>query len=286
MSSFTNLLNKVLDPEDEGADGVDFAQNLVFTNFTPSIVAILGDAKADDNLPAFKREGATNANGQGLYRLTRTLPLTTGSRIQQIADPAALPGSSARWIKLAIARSDLGNIPAGSRIKVAVVAARGIVDTNSAPFRDIDNSFIGNRIFNSGTNRVVIEGVEIELSEDQDPDEDGLEDDKEIAAGTDPLDADTDRDGFTDFEELYVGTTPTDPRSQLRLALSKVGKDSVLLEWPSLPWRHRTVEMAMRIEGPYSSVAEYSPGRGVDIMERLAILTTNQAGFFRIRYHR
>jgi len=50
--------------------------------------------------------------------------------------------------------------------------------------------------------------------DDADSDNDGLSDGAEVLThGTDPLDADTDGDGYTDGEELVGGSDPLDPES-------------------------------------------------------------------------
>jgi len=49
------------------------------------------------------------------------------------------------------------------------------------------------------------------VADDDDDDNDGIADDAEAAAGTDPRDADSDNDGTSDGDELEAGTDPTDP---------------------------------------------------------------------------
>src|SRR5205814_4541958 len=54
----TNLLglgNGRIDPRGQGVDGLDFLENLSFTNFAPSICCILGDEFADGQYRDFKR---------------------------------------------------------------------------------------------------------------------------------------------------------------------------------------------------------------------------------------
>lgn len=54
----------------------------------------------------------------------------------------------------------------------------------------------------------------IEPASDGDRDGDGLPDDVEVAAGTDPRDADTDGDGLDDLSEVGAGLDPTDPQTE------------------------------------------------------------------------
>lgn len=55
--------------------------------------------------------------------------------------------------------------------------------------------------------------VVVEISPVTDRDADGLDDEEELAAGTDPMLADTDRDGLQDRPELESGTDPNDEDS-------------------------------------------------------------------------
>lgn len=57
--------------------------------------------------------------------------------------------------------------------------------------------------------------VDTPMAESPDSDGDGLSDEEERLAGTDPLRADTDGDGYTDFQELMSGYDPLVPQKKL-----------------------------------------------------------------------
>jgi len=64
-------------------------------------------------------------------------------------------------------------------------------------------------VANSGSNDVTVISFEHDIPDVVDSDNDGLNDDEEVLAGTDPLDDDSDDDGLTDGDE--VNTLATDP---------------------------------------------------------------------------
>jgi hypothetical protein len=88
------LGNGTLDPEGQGADGLDCLENLSFTNFTPAIGCILGDEYGDGQFRSFLRtnvsagfpQGISNLAlniGQGVFRLNAGLRDVPGALVQQ-----------------------------------------------------------------------------------------------------------------------------------------------------------------------------------------------------------
>ncbi len=67
----------------EGADGLDFLENLSFTNFAPSVACLLGDEYADGQDRHFVRPGLGLDLGQGVFRLDTSFSDVSGIRLQQ-----------------------------------------------------------------------------------------------------------------------------------------------------------------------------------------------------------
>src|SRR6185436_10951515 len=67
----------------EGVDGLDFLENLGFTNFAPSAACLLGDEYADVQSRHFARPGLNMDVGQGVFRLDRNFSDVAGVRLQQ-----------------------------------------------------------------------------------------------------------------------------------------------------------------------------------------------------------
>ena len=67
----------------EGVDGLDFLENLSFTNFAPSVACLLGDEYADGQDRHFVRPGLGLDLGQGVFRLNTNFSDVSGVRLQQ-----------------------------------------------------------------------------------------------------------------------------------------------------------------------------------------------------------
>lgn len=213
----TNLLgigNGRVDPDAEGADGLDFLQNLSFTNFTPAIGCILGDEFGDYQYRYFSRTGLSLNIGQGVFRLNSGIGDIPGARLQQFnRSPQAggVPGEeNADLIEVAIPFVELGGLLPGDTIKIAAVVAGSAYDTNfDAQTRSLDSSFLGTALTAASQGASILEGVGVRLAPDPDPDGDGLSTAEEIVAGTDPMNPDSDGDGLTDGWEFRNGLNPT-----------------------------------------------------------------------------
>jgi len=156
----------------QGADGLDFLENLSFTNFSPSVACVLGDEFADEQLRHFTRPGMALDMGQGVFRLTSSLSSVMGIRLQQFnRSPQALgldnqvnfPERNADFIEVAIPYSRLGNLSPGDTIKIAAVVGLGGYDTN-AQTRELDTSFLGSSMTGSGQSNVLLGAVSVRLS--------------------------------------------------------------------------------------------------------------------------
>lgn len=174
LSGVTNLigLGDGIAGSGQGVDGLDFLENLSFTNFAPSMSCVLGDEYADEQLRHFTRPGTTLDMGQGVFRLNSGLNSVMGIRLQQFnRSPQALgldnqttfPERNADFIEVAIPYSRLGSLEPGGTIKIAAVAGLGGYDTN-AQTRELDTSFLGSSMAGSGQSNVVLGAVSVHLS--------------------------------------------------------------------------------------------------------------------------
>jgi MBG domain (YGX type)/Bacterial Ig-like domain (group 3)/Calcineurin-like phosphoesterase len=172
-SGVTNLIglgNGIADNV-EGVDGLDFLENLSFTNFAPSVACLLGDEFADGQFRNFSRPGMALNLGQGVFGLDRGFTNVPGIRLQQFnRSPQALgpyeasyPERNANFIEVAIPYNQLGGLQPGDTIKIGAVVGLGGYDTN-AQTREIDTSFLGSSMAGSGQSNVVLEAVSVHLS--------------------------------------------------------------------------------------------------------------------------
>ena len=220
VTSMAGIGNGRLDPDGEGADGLDYLENLSFNNFTPAVGCILGDEFADSPYRNFVRPNLALNVGQGVFQLTRDLSDLPGARFQQFnrsPQRGAVPGEqNADFIELAVPLDQLGGLLPGDIIKVgAVVGGPGFDPSVDRQTRELDSSFLGNSLSGSGQGPVVLEGLSVRLALNPDPDQDGLTSTEEAALGTDPSKPDTDGDGLLDGWEVNFGLNP----------LASAGKD-------------------------------------------------------------
>lgn len=173
QSGVTNLIglgNGVVDTS-EGVEGLDFLENLSFTNFVPSIGCIFGDEFADSQARNFTRPGVPLNVGQGVFRLNQSFSDAAGVRLQQFnRSPQALgpyegpyPEQNANFIEVAIPYDQLGGLQPGDTIKIAAVVGLGSYDTN-AQTREIDTGFLGSSMTGSGQSNVVLGALNVRLS--------------------------------------------------------------------------------------------------------------------------
>lgn len=156
----------------EGVDGLDFLENLSFTNFAPSVACLLGDEYADGQDRQFVRPALGLNVGQGVFRLDTSFSDVSGIRLQQfnrspqvLEPPRQLlyPEQNANFIEVAIPFSQLGDLQPGDTIKLAAVAGLGGYDTN-AQTRELDTSFLGSSMVGAGQSNVVLGAVSVRLA--------------------------------------------------------------------------------------------------------------------------
>jgi 3',5'-cyclic AMP phosphodiesterase CpdA len=229
VTNLVGLGNGLVDPDGQGVDGVDFLENLAFTNFAPCIVCVLGDEYADGQYRSFARTNFTSPIGnwwpwspapgnlalnigQGVYYLDAAFSDVPGARLQQFnRSPQSglmLGEQNASFIELAIPLAALG-LRHGDFIKLGAVVGGGGFSTNvTEQTRFLDRSFLGQSLTGSGQGPVLLEGVEFQLGPDLDLDGDGLTMEEELQRGTDPQRADTDADGLPDGWEVAFSLNP------------------------------------------------------------------------------
>jgi hypothetical protein len=169
----TNLigLGDGITGDGQGVDGLDFLENLSFTNFAPSIGCLLGDEFADAQSRTFSRPGMALSLGQGVFGLDAGITNVPGIRLQQFnRSPQALgpyeatyPERNANFIEVAIPYDQLGGLQPGDTIKIAAVVGLGDYDTNGQT-REIDTGFLGSSMDGCGQSNVVLGAVSVHLS--------------------------------------------------------------------------------------------------------------------------
>ena len=129
LKGVTNLVgvgNGRIDPDQEGADGLDFLSNLSFTNFAPVIGCILGDEFGDGTARSFARPGLPLNIGQGIFHLDGPISGLPGTRLQQFnRSPQTGPISgeqNANFIALAIPLQALGELRPGDTMRFKEVS--------------------------------------------------------------------------------------------------------------------------------------------------------------------
>jgi hypothetical protein len=156
----------------EGVNGLDFLENLAFTNFVPTIGCVLGDEYADGQFRGFNRPGQALSLGQGVFRLDAGFSNVPGIRVQQFNRSPQVHGfeddrnpteQNANYIEVAIPYSELGGLLPGDTIKIAAVVGLGSVDTNAQTIA-LDTSFLGSSMTGSGQSNVLLGSLSIHLS--------------------------------------------------------------------------------------------------------------------------
>ena len=287
VSSMQSIGNGLVDPHGEGVDGLDFLENLAFTNFTPSVAAILGDEYGDAPSRSSRRHGMELHTGNGAYFLRGGLPIVPGQQVQQFhRSPQDLPQhgeENASLIELAIPINQLEGFDPHGSIKVAAVVALTNINAQ-AQTRELDTGAIAWR-FERLEGLEFLEGVELALASAEDHDGDGLSESFEISVGTDPQDPDTDKDGmtdgwevrhrlnpllgsgadgpsgdpdfdgFTNLEEFQAGTNPRDVQSVLKLSAGDV-EGGIAISWPAVPGRRYQLEFKESLQGVFQPIPD------------------------------
>ncbi len=338
VSTMAGLGNGVVDPLGEGADGLDFLENLGFTHFTPAVACILGDEFGDGQFRSFTRANhvTTYINGvlsdtvrtnlalnigQGVFRLDAGFSDVPGVKVRQFnrsPQSGPVPGEqNANFIEVAIPLAELGLVH-GDRIKLGGVVGGALFSTDpNAQTRLLDRSFLGVSLVGSGQGPFLLDGVEVQLGPDLDPDGDGLTSVEEALLGTDPTNPDTDSDGlpdgwevemgfnplnpvgrdggggdpdgdgFTNRQEYLAGTDPLNPASALRMTAAR-HSGRLRIVWTAVPGRSYQIEYANSVDGAFIPLPNVgfprlavSASEAVDVEDPSA--SSSGSRFYRVR---
>jgi hypothetical protein len=173
LNGVTNLIglgNGVADNV-QGVDGLDFLENLSFTNFSPSVACLLGDEYADAQSRTFRRRGSCFHFGQGVFGLDTNFTDIAGVRLQQFNrspqsytfNETNYPERNADFMEVAIPLEQLGGLQVGDTIKIAAVVGLGGCDTNSQA-RELDTGFLGSSLAGSGQSNVMLGAISVRLA--------------------------------------------------------------------------------------------------------------------------
>ena len=278
VTTMAGLGNGKIDPQGEGADGLDCLENLSFTNFTPCVGCLLGDEYADRQYRSFVRTNLALDIGQGVFRLNSTLEDLPGARIQQfnlspqITESAVLLSNhsyeqNADYIQVSIPLKELGDLQPGNTIKIAAVVGGKTYDLKSQT-RHIDTSALGYSLSGSGMLPVSVEGISVQLA-------------------LNPQ-ADSDRDGLLDWQEYLAGTDPNNPHSVLKVSIEGSSLEQIQLVWTTIPGKQYQLETSDHLFGRYAPVEDPTFPRVAHTDRDVHVFKPMQnpsafARFFRIR---
>ncbi|HYE33450.1 MAG TPA: metallophosphoesterase [Methylomirabilota bacterium] len=250
--------NGLIDPDGEGADGLDVLENLSFSAFEPAVAAILGDEQADGTARGFGRAGASFRGGQGVFHLRPELPTVAGARIQQFnTSPQTFNfpwEEDADYIKVSIPLSALNASVTGD-VQVAAVVALPIANLTSQR-RDIDGAVLG-EMKGSRIGPIELTPVRVKLANG----------------------GDSDGDGATDTHEAVAGTDPNNPASVLRLKIVQEAEGHALV-WDAVAGKTYTLQTSTSISAP--AWTTHRTVNGVQGAQRLSLPRTPTTTFWRL----
>ncbi len=169
-TNLAGLGNGAVDPAGQGVDGLDFLENLSFTNFQPGVAILLGDEMADAPSRSFRRPGLGLNTGQGVFRLDATFSAIPGARLQQFnRSPEGafeVNEQNADFMVVSVPLNELGLQP-GQIIHLAgIVGGPGFNQVSQG--RELDRSCLGQSLRFDGAN-ASLEPVTVRLAVESNP---------------------------------------------------------------------------------------------------------------------
>ena len=193
-----------------------FLEGIRFDHWAPSVMGILGDEFGDGNSLDFHRSGADQVTWQGVFSIHQDVQPIESARIQQYnLSPQTSPLDSvgthlaeqnADYIELAIPMEALSLTGQQSTVRLAVLSGVQPSMESGEPWV-VDTSSIGN-VLVDGNGLITITGIQVDLSDGPDGDQDGLPDAQELLWGSEEGKRDSDEDGLPDGWEVLHGLSP------------------------------------------------------------------------------
>ncbi len=170
VPTLIGLGNGLIDPMVQGVDGLDFLENLGFTNFSPTIGCVFGNEVADAQARNFVRSSSLFQPGQGAFFLDGTFSNVLGIKLQQFnRSPQMIyerDEENADFIKLALPMESLGLKP-GEVLRIGAVIGLPYTRTNiTSQTRPIDSAYFGSGLWRQGVEDVLLAPLSITLASD------------------------------------------------------------------------------------------------------------------------
>ena len=291
-------------------------ENLIFRDFNPNIICLLGDEYADLSDGSFRRPSSQIFAGQGVYSFDLSGQALDGARLQQF-DHSPLTHNkpneqNSNFVEIALPKNALDPLSLNS-IKVAALI--GTLNEQPMPATiEFDTGYVGTQ-FDQTPEGKTLSPLTFKFAPNPDQDFDGIPDDEESQHGTNPenpdsdgdqlpdgweltfnlspllsqgsngSDGDPDQDKISNLDEYRAGTDPQDPTSQLVMTANHLGGGIVRVTWQGNPQIHYTLEVSN--DGTsFTPIREWSERWDSFPIEHLERGGPSDSRFFRIQARR